>query len=337
MSVGRLILQRLVLLLPVLLGLTILTFTLSHVVPGDPALLAAGAQATPEMVEEIREEFGLNEPLPIQYVNYLRGLATGEWGRSILSRRPVLEDLSVFWPATLELVFAAMTISILIGVPLGVISAVKRDRWPDHASRIFSLLWISVPAFVLAIVLQWMVALKFGVLPIGSRIDTGMSPPEHITGLYLIDSVATGNWPAFKNAVLHLFLPALTLAMPPLATITRMTRSSMVEVLGQDYIRTARAKGVTERQMLARHALRNAFMPTLTMIGLSLGWLMAGSLLVETVFDWPGIGLYAVKSALTLDFMPIMGITLIYGVVFSFINLFVDVLYSFLDPRVRHA
>jgi peptide/nickel transport system permease protein len=336
-SIGRLIVQRLLLLIPVLAGLTLLTFTLSHVVPGDPALLAAGAQATPAMVAQIREEFGLDAPLPTQYVNYLKGLVTGQWGRSILSRRPVLDDLKIFWPATLELVLAAMTIAVVVGVPLGIISAVKRDRWPDHVSRVYSLLGISVPAFVLAIALQWIVALRVGALPIGGRIATSISPPDHVTGLYLVDSMVTLNGPALKSAALHLVLPALTLSLPPLATVTRMTRSSMVEVLGHDYIRTARAKGVSERQVLTRHALRNAFMPTLTMIGLSLGWLMAGSLLVETVFDWPGVGLYAVKSSLTLDFMPIMGITLIYGVVFSFINLLVDVLYSFVDPRIRHA
>lgn len=337
MSIGRLIAQRLVLMIPVLLGLTLLTFSLSHIVPGDPALLAAGAQATPEMVAELRAKFGLDQPLPVQYVSYLRGLVSGDWGQSILSRRPVLEDLSIYWPATLELVLAAMMIAVVIGVPLGVFSAVNRDRLPDHATRIASLLGISVPAFLLAIALQWTVALNTGAFPIGSRIATSVIPPDHITGLYVVDSLLTRNGPALSDSLIHLFLPAVTLAMPPLATITRMTRSSMVEVLGHDYIRTARAKGVTERQLLGRHALRNAFLPTLTMIGLSLGWLMGGSLLVETVFDWPGIGLYAVKSSLSLDFMPIMGITLIYGVVFSFINLLVDVLYSVVDPRIRHT
>ncbi len=193
------------------------------------------------------------------------------------------------------------------------------------------------PGFWLALLLQWFVALQFGWLPIGGRIETTISAPEQITGLYTIDSLLRGNFDAFRSVVTHLFLPAFTLSMGPLATVTRMTRSSMLEVLGQDYIRTARAKGLRERVVLSRHALRNAFMPTLTMIGLSLGWLMGGSVLVETIFDWPGLGLYAVKSALTLDFMPIMGIALIYGVVFSLINLLVDVLYAFVDPRIRYS
>jgi peptide/nickel transport system permease protein len=330
-------LQRLILMVPVLFGLTLLTFTLTHIVPGDPALLAAGAQANQAMVDQIRDEFGLDDPLPVQYVNYLKGLVTGDWGRSILSRRPVTADLRVFWPATLELVLGAMTIAIVIGVPLGVISAVKHDRWPDHASRIYSLMGVSLPAFWLALLLQWFVALRFDLVPIGGRIGVQVGAPEHFTGLYIVDSIVSLDWEALRSALRHIFLPALTLSMGPLATITRMTRSSMLEVLGQDYIRTARAKGLRERSVLFRHALRNAFMPTLTMIGLSLGWLMGGSVLVETIFDWPGIGLYAVKSALTLDFMPIMGIVFVYGVVFSLINLLIDVLYAFVDPRIRYS
>lgn len=337
MSTGSYILRRLVMIVPVIFGLTILTFVITHLVPGDPALLAAGPQATQEMVDQIREEFGLDRPLPVQYVNYVKGLATGDWGKSVLSRRPVTKDLRVFWPATLELVLAAMTIAIILGIPLGVISAVKHDSWADHASRIYSLMGVSLPSFWLALLLQWFVALRFGWLPIGGRLDATLAAPDHITGLYVIDGLLTGNLGAVANALNHLFLPAFALSMSPLATITRMTRSSMLEVLGQDYIRTARAKGLREHSVLFRHALRNAFMPTLTMIGLSLGWLMGGSVLIETIFDWPGIGLYAVKSALTLDFMPIMGIALIYGIVFSLINVAIDIFYAFIDPRIRYS
>ena len=337
MNFGLYLLQRLALIVPVLFGLTLLTFTLSHIVPGDPALLAAGPAATPQMVEQIRQEFRLDDPLPIQYANYLKGLVTGDWGRSILSRRPVTADLKVFWPATLELVLAAMTIAVVIGIPLGVVSAVAHDRWPDHASRVFALMGVSLPAFWLALLLQWFIALRIDFMPIGGRIDTQIGPPDHFTGLYVIDSILARDFTALKSALIHLALPAFTLSMAPLATVIRMTRSSMLEILGQDYMRTARAKGLAERTVLLRHGLRNAFIPTLTMIGLSLGWLMGGSVLVETIFDWPGIGLYAVKSALTLDFMPIMGITFVYGVVFSLINLLVDVLYAFVDPRIRYT
>lgn len=337
MNLGSYIFQRLLLIVPVIFGLTLLTFTLTHIVPGDPALLAAGPQATKEMVEQIRQEFGMDDPLPVQYMTYVKGIVSGDWGKSILSRRPVTSDLRVFWPATFELVVSALGLAVILGIPLGVISAIKHDRWQDHLSRIYSLLGVSLPAFWIALLLQWFVALRFGLVPIGGRISSMVGAPEQITGFYVFDSLVTMNWPALKSSLLHLLLPAFTLSLSPLATITRMTRSSMLEVLGQDYIRTARAKGLAERVTLLRHALRNAFMPTLTMIGLSLGWMMGGSILVETIFDWPGIGLYAVKSALTLDFMPIMGITLVYGIVFSIVNLLVDVLYAFIDPRIRYS
>jgi peptide/nickel transport system permease protein len=333
---GKYILRRLILLIPVLLGLTVLTFTLTHIVPGDPAMLAAGPQATREMVEQIRSEFGLDRPLPVQYFNYLKGLAQGDWGRSILTRRPVLDDLRVFWPATIELVLFAMFLSISIGIPLGIISAVRHDRWPDHTSRVVALVGVSLPAFWLAILLQWTVGLNVGAIPIGGRIATQLGSPEGVTGLYVLDSLLNGDMARLRSAVAHLILPAFTLSMAPLATVTRMTRSSMLEVLGQDYIRSARAKGLAERIVLRRHALRNAFIPTLTMIGLSLGWLMGGTVLVESIYDWPGVGLYAVNAALTLDFMPIMGIALIYGIIFSLLNLLVDVLYAFIDPRIRY-
>jgi peptide/nickel transport system permease protein len=307
--------KRILLLGPVLFGLTLLTFGISHVLPGDPALLAAGPQATPQMVAQIREEFGLDRPWPVQYVRYVGGLLTGEWGRSILSRRPVSEDLQVYWPATLELVTVAMVIAVMVGILLGV----------------------SLPAFCLALLLQWFISYKIGILPTGSRFDTDVAAPRQITGFLLLDSLLALDLAALGSALRHLVLPALTLSMAPLATVTRMTRSSLLEELARDYVRTARAKGLGEQAVLFVHALRNAGLPTLTMIGLSLGWLLGGSVLVETIFDWPGIGLYAVKSALTLDFMPIMGLTIIYGVLFSLINLLVDVLYAVLDPRLRLA
>ncbi|RIK43538.1 MAG: peptide ABC transporter, partial [Chloroflexi bacterium] len=250
MNLGTYILRRLLLFIPVLLGLSLLTFTLTHVVPGDPALLAAGPQANEAMVQQIREEFGLDDPLPVQYWNYLTGLAEGDWGRSVLSRRPVTADLRAFWPATLELVLAAMAIAIVIGIPLGILAAVKHDRWPDHASRIFALSGVSIPAFWLALLLQWFVALRFDWLPIGGRVAITVGAPEHVTGLYVLDSILALDGAALKSSLLHLILPAFTLSMASMATITRMTRSSMLEVLSQDYIRTARAKGLRERRVL---------------------------------------------------------------------------------------
>ena len=337
MNLARYTLRRLLLIIPVLLGVSLLTFTLSHVVPGDPARLAAGPQATAEMYEQIRREFGLDDPLPVQYWTYLTNLVRGDWGDSILSRRPVSQDLRVYWPATLELVIVAMLIATAIGVPLGVLSAVRADRAIDQASRLVALVGVSMPAFWLALLLQLLFGLRLDWLPVSGRLDTMVSAPGHITGLYLVDSLLAGDWQLFRNALVHILLPAVTLSFPALATITRFTRASLLEVLGNDYVRTARAKGLHERGVIVGHALRNAFIPTLTMIGLSFGWSMGGSVLVETVFDWPGIGLYATNSALTLDFMPIMGIALLYGVVFSLINILVDVTYGLLDPRVSHA
>jgi peptide/nickel transport system permease protein len=289
------------------------------------------------MYEQIRREFGLDQPLPAQYWAYVTGLLQGDWGRSILSRRPVAEDLATYWPATLELVLVAMTIAVAVGVPLGVLAAVRSDRPADQVSRLVALLGVSVPAFWLAVLLQLFFGLRLGWLPVSGRLPALADPPSHLTGLYLVDSLVTGHWDTAGAATRQILLPALTLSFPALATIMRFTRASLLETLGQDYVRTARAKGLVERGVVLRHALRNALIPTLTMIGLSFGWSMGGSVLVETVFDWPGIGLYATKSALTLDFMPIMGIALLYGVVFSLVNIAVDLSYGLLDPRISRA
>ncbi len=337
MNLIRYTVRRLIMIIPVVFGVSILTFCLAYLVPGDPARLAAGPQATQAMYEQLREEFGYDDPLWLRYWNYLTNLLQGDWGNSILSRRPVLEDLGNYWPATLELVVVAMTIATLVGVPLGIIAAVRADRFADHASRIISLLGVSMPAFWLAILMQLFLGLRLDWLPVSGRLETLTMPPESITGLYLVDSLIAGEWSTFKEALQHIILPAITLSFASLATIARFTRASLLEVLHNDYVRTARAKGLQERSVVLRHAMRNAFIPTLTMIGLSFGWSMGGSVLVETVFDWPGIGLYATNSALTLDFMPIMGIALLYGIVFSLINIAIDIAYGFLDPRVTNT
>jgi len=337
MNRSRYIAKRLVMIVPVLLGVSILTFFLARVVPGDPARLAAGPQGTQATYEQIRVEFGLDDPLVVQYWHYLTGLFQGDWGNSILSRRPVLSDLGTYWPATFELVIVAMLIATAIGIPLGVIAAIRADRLADQAARLISLLGVSMPAFWLAVLMQLLFGLKLDWLPVSGRLPTLVPPPPDVTGMYLVDSLLAGEWSTFVETLRHIILPAITLSFASLATIARFTRASLLEVLHNDYVRTARAKGLIERRVISRHALRNAFIPTLTMIGLSFGWSMGGSVLVETVFDWPGIGLYATKSALTLDFMPIMGIALLYGLVFGLINIVVDVTYGFLDPRVSHG
>jgi len=329
------VLRRLLYIIPVLLGVSLLTFTVSHLIPGDPVSLAAGLQATPEMIEALRHEFGMDKPLPVQYVMYMTNLLQGDWGRSVLSRRAVFDELRTFLPATLELVLTATFIAVVLGIPMGIAAAVFRDRWPDQLSRIFSLSAVSMPSFWLAILFQLILGLYLGLLPIGGRLDATLPAPKPITGLIIVDSVLTLNGRTFSNALYHIILPALTLSFPSLATITRMMRAGVLEVMHEDFVRMERASGIPERVVFFKYILKNAFISTLTMIGLQFGWEMAGSVLVETVYDWPGVGLYAMKSAMSLDFAPIMGITLVYGLIFCLVNILVDVMYGFLDPRIR--
>lgn len=328
---------RLVLVVPLLIGLTILTFAVSHLVPGDPAMLAAGPQATKAEIAMIRKEYGMDRPLYVQYGSYLAKLAKGDWGQSLLSRRPVVADLKVYVPATLELTFWGMAIAILLGIPLGLASAVWRDRWVDHFARFISLAGVSFPRFFLALLLQLTFAMALGWLPLGGRFPALEVPPPHVTGLLTVDAILDFDWVGLWWALKHLMLPAFALAVGPLASLSRMTRAGVLEVLNQDYVLQERASGIPKAKILFKYVLKNGFLSVLTMIGLSYGWLMGGSVLVESIFDWPGLGLYAVKSALTLDFMPIMGVTLVTGLVFVLANLFVDILYGLIDPRITHT
>jgi peptide/nickel transport system permease protein len=335
--VARYLIRRLLLIVPTLVGLSILSFTISHVVPADPARLAAGPRATPDMIETIRHEYGLDRPVYAQYLIYVRNLLTGDWGRSIISQHPVLAELRQYFPATLELVLASMAIAIVLGVPLGVLAAVSQNRWPDQLSRIVAISFVSMPRFWFAIILQLTVGLALGLLPISGRLPTLQAPPRTVTGMMTVDSLLAGNLPLFALALRHLILPAFVQAVGAMAIITRTVRGDMLETLGQDFVRTARAKGLSERKVISGHVLRNAFIPTLTMIGLSFGFSLGGSVLVETVFDWPGIGLYAVNAAVNFDFEPIMGVTLLVGFIFVVLNLAVDLLYGVLDPRIRYS
>ncbi|MEZ4709810.1 MAG: ABC transporter permease [Caldilineaceae bacterium] len=337
MTLTRYLLRRLILIIPLLLGLSLLTFLISRVVPGDPVGLAAGPQATPEIKEALRRQFGLDQPLPLQYVRYMSGIFRGDWGQSLYSRRAVLNDLRTYFPATLELTLAAVLLGTLLGVPTGILSAYFRNRLPDHLARIVALFFVSFPAFWLAMIFQTTFGLELGWFPIGKRFDVRLAPPPGPTGLLLLDSLLHGDMKALQLTISHLALPALVLSFGSLASITRITRASVLDVLERDYVRTARAKGIGRTLILLRHVLRNAANGILTMISLEFGWLMAGAVLVETIFDWPGLGLYAVESSLRLDFQPIMGITLLYGIVFSLVNVVTDVAYGVLDPRIRYG
>jgi len=328
------ILRRFLMAIIVLLGMSLLTFLISHAVPGDPVRLAAGPHAGPEQIENLRHSLGFDKPLPVQYVEYMKGLLHGDLGTSIETRRPVTEDIKARLPATVELSVFALAISVLAGIPLGIVSAVKKDRPVDHSSRILCLLGASTPIFWLGLLLQLVFYKWLNLLPIGGRIAVGLLPPTHITGLYILDSLLTGDWIALKSSIIHMVLPALTLGYAATAVFTRMTRSSVLEILGADYIRTARAKGLAERIVIYKHALRNAILPVLTLVGLQFASLLGGAVLTETIFSWPGIGNYGVHAIMTLNFPAIMGVTLVITVIFVFMNLITDICYALANPRI---
>jgi len=329
-------LRRLLVLPLILLGISVVLFFLTHLLPGDPAKMMAGEHAPPETVEIVRREFGLDKPLPEQYCLYIANLLRGNLGTSIHTRRPVLKDLSLYLPATLELTATSILLTILMGVPLGILSATKKDSLLDHLSRFTALSGVSMPIFWLGLLLQLLFYRHFHLLPIGGRLGVDLAPPRQITGLYTMDSLLALDLRAFWGALCHLALPSFTLAFSSLAVVSRITRSNMLEVLSQDYIRTARGKGLAEMVIHYRHALKNAFIPTLTVIGLQAGALLSGAFLVEAIFNWPGLGLYTVRAITLLDYPAIMGTSLLITLAFILINLLVDMLYGLLDPRIRY-
>ena len=337
MNIRYYLLRRIVLVIPTLIGLSILTFAIARIVPGDPVGLAAGPQATEEIKAELRREFGFDQPLPVQYINYIGGIFRGDWGESLYTRRNVIDDLRTFFPATLELTAVAIIIATILGVPAGIISAMYRNRIPDHIARILSLFFVSFPAFWLAMIFQTWFGRDLGMFPIGKRLPVLVSPPPTTTGLFLIDSLIQLDFETFFTSLKHIFIPALVLSFSAFASITRITRASMVETLEKDFVRMERAIGIPYRIIISKYVLRNAFIATITIISLNFGWLMAGAILIETIFDWPGLGLYAVEASLSLDFQPIMGITILYGIVFSVINILTDIVYGILDPRIRYG
>lgn len=331
------LLRRLVGFVAVMIGVSIITFGLSHLVPADPAVVALGDHATDAQINAFREKYGLNKPVPEQYWIYVTNLLHGDLGISLRTRRPVAADLRTFFPATFELSLAALVVSILVGIPAGVISAAARNRLPDHVVRIVSLIGGSVPIFWLGLILITFFYGRLGWLPSGARIDKFIPPPPTLTGLFTLDSLLVGNYKAFWSSVKHLILPGLALGYFSTAIIARMMRSSMLEVLHQQYVLAARAKGLRQWKVLWRHAARNALIPTVTTIGVTFGSLLSGAVLTETIFSWPGLGRYATNSAISLDFPAVMGVTLLAALVYTAANLIVDVGYHWLDPRIRHG
>ena len=331
------LLRRLVGFAAVLIGVSIITFGLSHLVPTDPAIVALGDHATDAQIDAFREKYGLNKPVPEQYWIYVTNLIQGDLGISLRTRRPVAADLHDFFPATFELSLTALVLSILIGIPAGVVSATARNRLPDHVVRLLSLIGGSVPIFWLGLILIGFFYGRLGWLPGGARIDKFIPPPPMVTGLFTVDSLLAGNYKAFWSSVHHLLLPALALGYFSTAIIARMMRSSMLEVLPQMYVLAARAKGLRQGKVVWRHAARNALIPAVTTIGVTFGSLLSGAVLTETIFSWPGLGRYATHSAINLDFPAVMGVTLLAALVYTVANLIVDVGYQWLDPRIRHG
>ncbi len=334
---GRYIVRRLLNLIPVLLGITLLVFAFLHLIPGDAAQALAGQRATPEMVAAIREQLGLNKPLPLQYILFLGNLLRFNLGYSIISGDSVIHEIEACWPATFELSVAAMVIAIVLGIPAGVLAAIRRNSPIDNLTMSGSLIGVSMPVFWLGLLLIYLFAVNLQWLPPGLRLsqDAGLSF-KPITGFYVLDALLQLNWKVLKDVLAHLLLPALTLSTIPLAIIARITRSAMLEVLSQDYIRTARAKGVLERWVIFKHALKNALLPIVTIIGLQFGTLLAGAILTETIFSWPGIGAWIYDGILNRDYPVVQGGVVFVAIAFVLINLLVDISYALLDPRIQY-
>jgi peptide/nickel transport system permease protein len=318
------------------LAATLIVFLVAHFIPADPIQSQLGdlASSKPEIVARYRAHWGLDKPLWQQYLIFLEKLGHGDLGESIATRRPVLDDIKQYAPATFELATFATFLALAVGVPLGVLAAIKRDSWVDHLARGVSLIGVSAPTFWLAFIA---LALFYGGLEIAAspgRLDAGAQPPPYATGLYLVDSLWAGDLTTLRSAFAHLFLPAIVLAATTTGVITRTTRASMLDTLDQDYIRTARAKGLREWGVLARHALRNALIPVFTLGGVAYAQLLSGAVMTETIFAFPGMGRYAFQSAVVLDFPAITGITLIVGLIYLIVNLGVDLSYAAIDPRV---
>jgi len=358
--VTRYIAQRLLLLIPVLIGISIVTFSMLRLIPGDPARVMLGERATPERVEEFRERMGLNDPLHIQYLRYLQSIARGDLGRALLTNELVTVELMQRLPATIELSLGAMLIACAVGITAGIVAAYWHNSFFDLSTMIGALIGVSMPVFWLGLLLMYIFGFKLRWLPPSARLTVGIELVsiteayhldqiftgevgakvipffDFLSQFYVLDSIVTGNFTALRDALRHLLLPSLALGTIPMAVIARMTRSSLLEVLGQDYIRTARAKGLRESMIIAKHALKNAFLPVITVIGLQTGLLLAGAILTETIFSWPGMGRLVVNRVLARDYPSVQGSVLVIALLFVFVNLLVDISYAYLDPRIRY-
>ena len=324
--------RRIITFIPTLIGLTLITFIVSMKVPSDPAhLWAGGIKANEQVVEMIKRKYHLDAPIYVQYYYYLLNLLKGDLGISPITHRPILKDLLTYFPATAELAIAAEILIIVIGVPLGIISALKRDSIVDHIVRIISLTGVSLPVFWLGLLLQWIFYYKLSWLPAGGR---GIPPKEIVTGLYILDSLLCHDWSAFIDNLKHIIMPAFALAYSGIGVVARITRSSILDIITSDFVVFLQLKGLKKLKVM-QHILKNALIPIITILGLQFGGLLGGAVITETIFYWPGIGRYAVQAIYNIDFPAIMGVTLLMGLVYVTINFFVDIMYAIVDPRVR--
>src|SRR5579862_538963 len=333
---ARYIARRAVALLPILLGVSAAAFLMIHLLPGDPATVYVGDHATPGSVERVQHEFGLDKPLPVQYGIYLWNAVRGDFGESLDSHRKVLSEFVPRFPATIELTIGAITVALCIGVPIGIVSAAKPNSIFDRLGMFVALTGVSIPVFWLGLMLIYIFSVYVHALPTSGQLDVNITLVP-ITRIDILDGLLTGNWAAAGDALRHLVLPSVTVGSIPAAIIARMTRASMLDALHQDYIRTARAKGLTGPAVIIGHGLRNALLPVVTVIGLQFGGFLTGAILTETIFSWPGVGRFMYDSILFRDYPVILAGILLFSLMFVLVNLLVDVLYAFLDPRIRYA
>ena len=335
----RYVLRRALLAVPALIGITLITFLVSHLLPADMVLVNLGDQAvrSPALVQAFKHRWGLDRPISVQYLVYMGSLFRGNLGTSIATHRPVAAEIALSLPATLELCTLAMSVALVAGMLLGVLAAVTRNSVVDMAVRGLSTVGVAIPTFWFAILLLSLVYFRMGWAPPPGRLSAGINPPEPITGMYLVDSLIHGQPDVFVDALWHIILPATVVATVCLGYVTRITRASMLEALSEDYVRTARAKGLTTWAIVMRHALRNSLIPVITIGGTLYAQIMSGTVMAETIYSWPGIGRYAFTSAASLDFPAVMGVALMVGLMYVAVNLCVDTLYVLINPRVRYA
>lgn len=333
---AQFIARRLISLIPVMLGVSIVVFALIRLIPGDPVIVMLGERARPEDIERVREEMGFNRPIYVQYLEWMGRVVRGDLGTSIINRTAVMDELKYRLSATVEMIVVGMIIGLIVGISIGIISALRRNSWIDLIATAGALLGVSMPIYWLALILVYALAVNRQIFPPSARLDVNLDVTRH-TGFMLIDTLLMGDPRLFLNALWHLILPSCVLSTVVMPILARLTRASMLEVMRQDYVRTADAKGLQRRTVIVRHALKNALLPIVTVVGLQLGGLLGGALLTETIFSWPGMGLWTYRAILSRDYPIVQGAVLVSATIYVLVNLLVDISYAYLDPRIRYS